>query len=1543
MQSQRTNQVLAQIVSTLFCGVSMSYANLSVFDFQSAWTGAKEDDFATFASNAPSVDTDPFTTTSLLSNSGFSSGGYGSFALKDSVAGTSIFSTSATPDVGMNAGAANQGTPTHYISFTVTPTSGHQATYTSLTLYTDTSINGDAYDLQLTAIDGSGAPVVMGTHSHTPSSANEPVHLVTFDFPDFSSTEITEWRLYGYNTAAVNNGIRFDDITLNGSTAPISTHYRVYFLGGQSNGNGRGDAAQLTEPLASPQLDVPFYWHRTQTTSNVGHLTEDAWISLAPGSGHGTTSPVYAKEFGSELSFGRTMADADPSVNIALIKYTHGGTNLHTQWSASGTMYASFLATAQAGLAALTSAGHTYELGGMIWHQGEADAGTLTNANAYEANLNDLISRVRQDVFGGAKAPFIIGSLSNSQNASIETPGSSWYVLRQAQESVAQNGIHVGFVNTDGYSTRPDDAIHFDHAGQIDLGEGFASEMLRLEEASSPTTLIEATFDGVDNDTNNTFSLVTNTPGINGGASWNAVTGVVDRGTNNFATSGMTSDTTVDFTTLGGNLLALTFISEGGSGNISSNGMFLGFLQATGSTDGAELWNNLAPSFGLVINGSQGGLLGDLGVGPGGRAPAGSSSFQDGPSYGTTTNASINDGFTVVLTLSSSGYDIAITGLETAGGTPITGGSGTWDDSSFSFTDFSSTMHVGVSTQQGNPGVGGTIDLASVNLVVEPEPDTDWDGMPDSYEMANGTDIHVNDANLDKDEDRLTNLQEYLGHNSTDSPTGYGQTLSGTADSDGDNLNDGDEVDGSLNPWTAGVLGSTPGDPHNPNEVDSDQDGDDDDVEITNGTDPNNPPPNTGPVFPFVDTDGDSYSDLAETGFGSNPNDPEDCPDHSSSPVKPNVVIIYADDMGLGDMSAYGDLFGTPSPAVTPRMNALAAEGTLFTQAHSANAVCTPSRYSLLTGKYNWREFDNISQHYGAGPISEIPKASDVTIAEYLKTEAYDTAAFGKWHLGGAWYAPGSNTRITGNPSSPTAVDWARPVENHAVAHGFDTFQGLATTINFGPYVYLENDRNQIWDATLNGGAGGFRNATNSDTFIWLTTSNLNSSVVGAKDSRASLGDPTYRQVDAEPFMIDQVEAFIAERNTSGDPDPFFAYVSLYSPHKPWALTAPFIGSDSAAGFHYADWMREVDDRIGRVIDAIDNNGFENNTIIILTSDNGPENTAMFESLSFNKDPNGPLRGNKRDVWEGGTRVPFVIRWPDQAAPGLKVSDPIWQGDIFATVAAYLGTDLPATTAPDGESFLNLIRGQQKPAPQRAGIVMSSIRGDLGLKTIDGWKFIDATAGGHNTSWDSSNASISGAEGTNQGVPKQLFHLDMDLGEDFNLISSITDTSEIRDELTSRTGSDLLATLDQLRINQTSVLYPRVADNDADSLPNSYELQYGLDLNSPKDASMDLDGDGSSNGDEYVAGTDPSDPNDFFRVINLQDTPSEFTVTWSSVVGRTYTVSWSTDLQAWTPDSIHSGTGGLLSAPLDKAEIDDVDEIPGNLSKLFVRITAELE
>ena len=346
--------------------------------------------------------------------------------------------------------------------------------------------------------------------------------------------------------------------------------------------------------------------------------------------------------------------------------------------------------------------------------------------------------------------------------------------------------------------------------------------------------------------------------------------------------------------------------------------------------------------------------------------------------------------------------------------------------------------------------------------------------------------------------------------------------------------------------------------------------------------------------------------------------------------------------------------------------------------------------------------------------------------------------------------------------------------------------------------------------------------------------------------------------------------------------------------------------------------------------------------MVVFTSDNGPEHDMQRQSLVYGSDSNGPLRGHKRETYDGGTRVPFMIRWPGQAAAGLKVTDPIWQGDIFATIAAYLGTELPNSTAPDGESFLNLIRGQAKPSVQREAIVLSGQRGDLALKTFDGWKFIDATGGSADTSWDSFNTEFSGAAGTNQGTPKQLFHQSIDLGENSNLIVDFTNNTDIRNELTTITGRDLLGMLDSLRTTESTTLFPRIPDNDGDGMPNAYEKNHGLDPDWPLDANTDLDGDGASNLDEFISGTDPNNGNDVLRISALDLQSNTVDVSWPSVTGRTYHLLWSTDLADWSPVTNLPGTGANIDHTVDLAPIDNADGIAGNLQQLFFRIEVSI-
>lgn len=465
-------------------------------------------------------------------------------------------------------------------------------------------------------------------------------------------------------------------------------------------------------------------------------------------------------------------------------------------------------------------------------------------------------------------------------------------------------------------------------------------------------------------------------------------------------------------------------------------------------------------------------------------------------------------------------------------------------------------------------------------------------------------------------------------------------------------------------------------------------------------------------------------------------------PAQNLDPRKPNVVVIYADDLGYGDVGAYNPAGLVP----TPHMDALRAQGMMFTRAHSASGVCTPSRYSLLTGRYSWRLATDGILPSGVTWDYSTPVIQDheTTIGDVLQQQGYHTACFGKWHLGMQHFdrngIPFTGTRTTIN--DPSKIDMTR-VEQTVVDRGFDYFWGMPNTINIAPYCWMENDTILFQGAPV---------TTNSP---WQVKND-------------ALWEPGFEQIDASPVMISNAVTHIAAQATNAE--PFFVYVSLFSPHKPWVVTPAFDGS---VGYTYGDFVRLTDHWVGQVVDAIDNSGVSSNTLVILTSDNGPETSAFTGSRTFGHDSNGPLKGVKRDSWEGGTRVPFIARWPGVVATNSTSGELVWQGDIFATIAEHLGTNLAASVAPDAESFLPILQGNPMPTNRRPSVAIASIDNQLSLCTVDGWKLIDGTGGGGNgTSYDADNVNIASAHGTIGGSPKQLFDLTTDLGERTNLVTT---------------------------------------------------------------------------------------------------------------------------------------------------------------------------
>ncbi|MDP3072009.1 MAG: arylsulfatase [Opitutaceae bacterium] len=402
----------------------------------------------------------------------------------------------------------------------------------------------------------------------------------------------------------------------------------------------------------------------------------------------------------------------------------------------------------------------------------------------------------------------------------------------------------------------------------------------------------------------------------------------------------------------------------------------------------------------------------------------------------------------------------------------------------------------------------------------------------------------------------------------------------------------------------------------------------------------------------------------------------------SSAPAtKPNILYILADDMGVGDVSA----LNPQSAWKTPHLDRLAREGMAFTDAHSASGVCTPSRYTLLTGRYSWRSKMKKGVLQGYSPALLEP--GRVTVAEFLRRQGYATAAVGKWHLGLDWAKTGPQ---------PEDVDFTKPFANGPRAHGFERFFGISASLDMPPYVWLRDDR---------------------------ATSVPTGTIGDSPAPKLWRGGPIaadFKMEDVQTRFTDESIAFIDAHAAARDGRPFFLYVPLASPHTPVLPTGKFDGLTRTTP--YGDFVAQVDADIGRLLAALDRHGLASNTLVIFTADNGFAPPGGLEALKkIGHDPSAGFRGYKADVFEGGHRVPFLARWPGVTPAGTRCAETIGQLDLFATCAEILGAKLPADTAEDSVSFLGLLRGQN--APRAASLVNHSADGEFAIR--DGkWKLI---------------------------------------------------------------------------------------------------------------------------------------------------------------------------------------------------------------------------
>ncbi len=447
------------------------------------------------------------------------------------------------------------------------------------------------------------------------------------------------------------------------------------------------------------------------------------------------------------------------------------------------------------------------------------------------------------------------------------------------------------------------------------------------------------------------------------------------------------------------------------------------------------------------------------------------------------------------------------------------------------------------------------------------------------------------------------------------------------------------------------------------------------------------------------------------------------------SEQRPNIIFIMADDMGFGDVRALNPKSTIP----TPNLDRLSREGMTFTDAHSPSAVCTPTRYGVLTGRYCWRSRlkSGVLNGYGA-PLIEDGRS---TVGSFLNDNGYDTACVGKWHLGLGFVRKE-------NSKNKQDFDYSKRLTDGAHTRGFNFSFIIPASLDFPPYVYIKNgsvtarpDRTQ-----------------RSVSFPGY----LREGPIGAD----------FFMEDALDHLVDQAVGFLRSKK-GADGKPFFLYLPLTSPHKPVLPHARFRGSTKLGD--YGDFIFQTDAMVGKVLSALDEGDLSKNTLILFTSDNGsfmynrpdvPDHLDDVKVQAYrpeNHTSNGSLRGTKADVWEAGHRVPFFARWPEKIRAGSKCTKTITHTDLFATCAELADVELPILAAEDSFSWVPLFKGQFDKF-ERAPVINHSANGTFAIR--DGkWKLVLGNGSGGREK----------PRGKPFGKPYQLYDLKNDLGEKKNL------------------------------------------------------------------------------------------------------------------------------------------------------------------------------
>ena len=428
---------------------------------------------------------------------------------------------------------------------------------------------------------------------------------------------------------------------------------------------------------------------------------------------------------------------------------------------------------------------------------------------------------------------------------------------------------------------------------------------------------------------------------------------------------------------------------------------------------------------------------------------------------------------------------------------------------------------------------------------------------------------------------------------------------------------------------------------------------------------------------------------------------------NASSDTRPNIVLILADDMGPGEPSHAGGLIPTPA------LDRLAEDGMRFTDAHTSSSVCSPTRYGILTGRYNWRSRLKQSVLFAATDRA-LMDPDRVSLPKFLQNEGYHTACIGKWHLGVDWVMLKDDNSESKKDAS-WRVDYSKPFKNGPVDVGFDQAFFILSSLDMAPYVYLRDDR-AVTVPTVNKGFP--HNEYNDYQRIGAA----------AKDFEASncLGD-----------WAAESRKYIQERAADESKKPFFLYLPLTSPHTPIVPSEKFKGTYKQYSW-YADFIAETDWVVAQVLEQLEQSGLEDNTLVIFTSDNGfAPYVKIPKMIAAGYRPSGSFRGAKATIYEGGHRVPFIVRWPGNVAPGSTCDVTICTTDFFATFADLLGKkdEIPDNAAEDSFSFYPCLQGKKDQT--RPFTIHHSITGQFAIRKGD-WKLImtDGAGGGWNLPWE---------------------------------------------------------------------------------------------------------------------------------------------------------------------------------------------------------------